>query len=58
MSETPGNLLREKVAQFAVSIGDTPGRWADGWDDAMRHVCSELEELTSRIEGWELKNGH
>lgn len=58
MSETPGNLVREKIAQFAESIGGDPGEWADGWDDAMRHVCKELENLTSKIEGWELSNGH
>lgn len=56
MSETPGNMVRETVANIQQAVtSETHDDFAWGWDSAIRFVARELEELTSKVEGYELK---
>lgn len=57
--ETPGNMVRETLARIEETVPKNRESELDrGWAAAMLYTRHELENLTSKIEGWELNNGH
>lgn len=53
---TPGNMVRALYAELQDSIsGGAVNEYDQGWCAGVAYAMDQLEDLTSKIEGWEIR---